>query len=497
MKRTYAVVAIGLSVLASASSSRAQQPATDAARAEAGERFDRGLALFNDGDNAGALAELKRAYALVPNVVVLYDIGLVYAQMGRAVDATDALDQVLANPGTLSAERLAIAKRTREAQAARIAEVTIEATVDGAVIDVDGIEVGRTPLAKPLRVTSGARIVGVTATGFAPQRKEVTIAGGEKQTVRFDLVAMTGRFATIAVKTHLPGAELFIDDQHAGTTPLPASISLAPGAHAVELRRPGYVTARSNVSLGDGAAAEVTLEPTEDALSPDAGSLSLDVSETQALVTIDGRPRGVYAAPIRLVRGPHHLLVVRGDFEPVARDVVIEDGKTLSVRVALEPTSEYRSHFVARADAQHMWGVIALVGGGVLVAGGASLVVYDATQRSSGDDALNQLAFDSVRFSMRACDPSQASGPWQQTCAARQATAQNQISNANTRDVFGYAGIAVGAVAAGVGVVLLVTNDDAKKYDPKPSGEKLGALPLAPTLSPLPGGGLVGVVGRF
>src|SRR5271167_5022655 len=73
--------------------------ASQAQRTEAAERFDRGLRLFNRGDTAGALAEFRRAYSLIPNVLVLYNIGLVYAQMGRPVEATDALEKVLASPG--------------------------------------------------------------------------------------------------------------------------------------------------------------------------------------------------------------------------------------------------------------------------------------------------------------------------------------------------------------------------------------------------------------
>src|SRR6478752_5122312 len=56
-------------------------------KAQAAQRFDRGLQLFNEGDNAGALAEFKQTYALMPNPIVLFNIGLVYAAMGPAVDA--------------------------------------------------------------------------------------------------------------------------------------------------------------------------------------------------------------------------------------------------------------------------------------------------------------------------------------------------------------------------------------------------------------------------
>ncbi|HEV3191525.1 MAG TPA: PEGA domain-containing protein, partial [Polyangiaceae bacterium] len=222
------------------------------ARSEAGDRFDRGLRLINAGDNAGALVEFRRAYSLVPNVVVLYNIGLLYAQMGRSVEATAALGNVLTSPGTLSLDRLERARRVRDEQAARVAEVDVRANVEGARIEVDGVETGKTPAAAPLRVTSGTHVVGLVAPGFTPQRKEIALAGGEKQSLVFELVAMQGRLARVLVKTHLPGADLYADDQRIGTTPLAASVTLAPGRHRLELRRAGYSTASTEVTLSDG-----------------------------------------------------------------------------------------------------------------------------------------------------------------------------------------------------------------------------------------------------
>ncbi len=159
---------------------------TTAARTEAADRFDRGLRLFNAGDPAAALAEFKRAYALIPNPIVLYNIGLVYARLDRPVEATDALDQVLADPRGLNPERVTMARQTRAEQAARTAEITVTASVDGATLDVDGVEAATLPLEKPLRVKSGTHVVGVVAAGYAPLRKEVTIATGEAQALRFD-----------------------------------------------------------------------------------------------------------------------------------------------------------------------------------------------------------------------------------------------------------------------------------------------------------------------
>ncbi len=166
--------------------------ASDTARAEARDRFDKGLRLFNAGDNAGALAEFRRAYELVDNAVVLYNIGLVYAQMGRAVDATEALNCVLEAPVALTPERVAIARRTRDEQAARIAEITIEASVDGAEVDVDGIrsrqDAARAPGARDERYARrrrrGTRVRPPAQGGHHRERREAVAQGRPRRHAR-------------------------------------------------------------------------------------------------------------------------------------------------------------------------------------------------------------------------------------------------------------------------------------------------------------------------
>jgi hypothetical protein len=500
MKQRASALAIGLACCLVPCAARAEAPSpSEADRAEAAERFDRGLRLFNGGDSGGALAEFRRAYELIPNVLVLYNLGLVYAQMGRAVDAADALERVLASPGGLSPERLAIARRTHDEQAARIAEISVTTSVEGASVEVDGVERGKTPLNAPLRVPSGTHVVGVIAPGFVPQRKEVTIASGEKQSLTLDLVAMQGRLAHVAVKTHLPGADVFADDQRVGTTPLAASIPLAPGNHRLEMRRPGYATAVAGVVLGDGAAGEVTLEPEEDAaaLASAGGRLVLDIDETQAVVSVDGRSRGVYAEPLRLAAGPHRVLIERGNFEPFGRDVIVLAGASVNVRVELEPTPEYRARFVAHAHAQRTWGLVSIIGGAVVGAAGAGLAVYDAKQRSDGNATLASLQAQSTLHSGEICDSATQATIYQVVCLDPMSAASAKVSDANVRDYFAWSGVGVGAAAVVLGVTLLLTSDDPHAYDRHPPTAPRDAYRITPSFWSAPGGGIAGASGTF
>ena len=60
----------------------------------------------------------------------------------------------------------------------------------GARIEIDNVEVAKTPLTAPIRVAEGSHIVGAVAEGFAPARKEVVVAGNSDASVA--LVMLTG-----------------------------------------------------------------------------------------------------------------------------------------------------------------------------------------------------------------------------------------------------------------------------------------------------------------
>jgi hypothetical protein len=454
----------------------AAQP-TPEVKAEARGRFDRGLRLFNEGDNAGALAEFKRAYELIPNALVAYNIGLVCASMGRPVEAVDALDKLLANPGSASPDVLARAQQTRAEQAGRVAELSVVTNVP-ALVEVDGVEAGRTPLAAPLRVAGGVHVVGAVEPGYAPVRREVTAAGAQRAEVRLDLVEMAGKAAHLALKTHLPSAEVVIDGQAAGKTPLPGSLTIAPGPHTVELRRIGYVSARQDVTLGEGAEGEVTLEPEEDrsAIATGGGDLALDVRESEPVVTVDGKLRGVYRVSFRLAPGVHDLLIERGGFEPMQREVTVDGGRITTIHAALDPTPDTRAAYLSRTASQRTWGILATAGGAVIAGAAAGFLVWNGGQKSSAQNDFN-AANANLQNRVGVCDTASAEGD-ANACNQTFLDAQSKLNDAKGRDVFGYVGVGVGAAAAALGVVLLVTNGSAHEYDrPVASAARPSLLP--------------------
>jgi hypothetical protein len=228
----------------------------DPRRAQAAERFDRAMALLDEGDNAAALDELRRVYALAPHPQVLYNLGLVYATLDRPVEATRALDDVLAAPGALPAASLDRARRTRDEQARHVARLDVSTNVPAAIA-IDGVEVGTTPLDGPVAVAAGAHVVEATGSGYLAARREITVAGETTEQLRLELPPpgeprLAGDAAKVKVNLDLVGApggrlapapEVHADDEH----------------RAGARRRWGWAAALGGLTIGAGAAAVVAL----------------------------------------------------------------------------------------------------------------------------------------------------------------------------------------------------------------------------------------------
>lgn len=463
----------------------AAEPApTDAAaanKAEAARRFDRGLSLFNEGDNAGALAEFKQTYALMPNPIVLYNIGLVYAAMGRPVDAVDALGPV-ANADALSPEQKTRAQSTLADQQARIGRVSVVTVPEGARIDVDGVEVAKTPLSAPLRVAEGSHVIGAVAEGYAHAHKEIVVAGNADASVSFELVLGQNKVpANLSVHSRTIGAAVKVDDKASGTTPLATSLSIPSGHHVVELARPGYQTLKQEIELGEGATGDVTLDLSIDpgSLGANGADLVLSAREPNVEVTVDDERMGLYSAPLRLPKGAHHVKLRVAGYLPYESDVSLEAGKPFVLSPFLVPTPETRQAHDSNVRMHRIVGWTGVGVGAVITGVGVGIAVAGSSSKSSAQKDLNAAESD-VKSKVGDCNVS--AGGDIDACNARVTDASSRVDSAKSQQTLGFVGVGVGVAVAAVGVVFLLTGEDPHRFDaPKQSskadGPRLGLVP--------------------
>ncbi len=473
----------------------APSPMDASAKAEAARRFDRALKLFESGDNAGALAEFKRIYDIMPEPVVLYNIGLVYAALARPVDAVDALEPLVTG-GKLQPAQLERARVTLEDQKARIGRVAVSTKPVDARIEVDNIEVAKTPLSAPIRVSEGTHIIGAVAEGYAPARKEILVAGNSDASLTFELIPTQGKEpANLSVKTRISGAQIFLDGKAVGQTPLATSITTAAGHHVVELRRAGYVSAQKAVDVGPGATGEIALDLNIDAaaLGADGATLVLNASESPVDVTLDGERRGLYKEPLRLPMGPHHLSVSSPGFITIERDVVLDKSNTNEIQFTFEPTPETRRSYRSNAMLHRTWGWVGIIGGAVIGGGGAALAAAGISKKNSGASDLTALN-DKTINSIPPCDGTHgylAEGSDNgAACNSAKTDASNKFDSGVQLRNLGFVGVGVGGAVLVTGVVLLLTGSDPNKYE-QPATRALNRN-RGPRFTFVPGPGDVG-----
>jgi tetratricopeptide (TPR) repeat protein len=195
MRRVFALL-LSLPSL-TASLPAAAQTATEAAPATGGndveqarQRFQRGAELYKEGSFDAALAEFTRAYQLVPNYRVLYNIAQVQIERHDYAAALQLFqDYLRQGAADVAAERREQVEREITSLKGRVAELSVSSNVEGAELSVDGVLVGKLPLKSPVLVSSGVRRLTLKKPGYPPSERTISVVGGDKPEVELRLDA--------------------------------------------------------------------------------------------------------------------------------------------------------------------------------------------------------------------------------------------------------------------------------------------------------------------
>jgi len=441
--------------------------------ADARAHFERGVELFNEGRHDAALAEFTRAYAIAPAAPVLYNIARVHAALGHAVEATDTYERYLAEAGRgMNARRRREVTADLERQRARIAYLTVRTNVDGATLSVDGVDVATTPLSEPLRLAAGEHTIGARGAGHDASRRAVRLAGGDRETLVFELVPIVSARGTLRIESRVPDVEVSLDGQVVGRTPLATTIPTPEGDHVIVARREGYRERRIEVSLQGGAerVVDLAMEASE-ADTASTGLLRLRLPDAPALVHVDGEPTIPTAAGIRLPAGRHRLQLEVAEREPLETTVEVPAGEAIEVTPALQWTPDARAVRVSAADNRRTVGIALTVGGGAALLAGGSILLWNEGRIGDTDDRVVEL---NRLIEADECDRNPEDGDCPAYVAEGEALTEDQDAQQRARWV-SLAVTGAGAVVALIGVVLWVTapSDDGIDDDARGEGVRL------------------------
>ena len=252
MTRSLLILALSI---AAAGLARAEDPpaaapaaAADAQLDEAKRHFQQGVALYNDGNFSAALAEFEATYAAHPTAGVLYNIGLTQKSLFRYGESIKTLERYLKEAGSLPAERTREVEQLVAEMKALLADVTLSGLPDGASVMIDGRTVGAAPLAVQ-GVAAGNHTVEVTADGYVPLKKDITVAAGIPLKLKLAMKAIP-RTGTVHVSVFQKNAQVAVDGKALGTPPLDLELGL--GGHQLEVSAPGWATQRTELVVAGG-----------------------------------------------------------------------------------------------------------------------------------------------------------------------------------------------------------------------------------------------------
>ena len=171
-----------------------------AAVTEASQRYDRGLKLYSEGEYRLAVIEFERAYELVPDHRVLYNIGQVRIQLGDYAKARIALERYLKDgEGKIPPARQQSVATDLDMLAGRTATLKIDCAVEGAEVTIDGESVGVTPLPTPILMNSGEHNIEVRKADYQTRVLRRTLAGKDEGEVTIELDKIPSAAPQVAI----------------------------------------------------------------------------------------------------------------------------------------------------------------------------------------------------------------------------------------------------------------------------------------------------------
>jgi hypothetical protein len=137
---------------------------------------------------------------------------------------------------------------------------------------------------------------------------------------------------SLTVQTTVEGAEVLVDEETVGYTPLDGPLSLAAGSHTVRVRRAGYTEFASVVEISPGQASSLEVD-----MMALAMVLTVRTTPEAASVFVDGTFRGSTPLEIELGEGEHSIRLTAPRHHEAVREITARPGQTELLSVDLEP----------------------------------------------------------------------------------------------------------------------------------------------------------------
>lgn len=214
----------------------------------------------------------------------------------------------------------------------RWANVSIRSEPNGATVYRGDERLGETPVL--LELDEGSHDLTVVKDGFSAWDGVVDAVANDDQ--ELPLIRLTPANAQLQVNSIPLGANVTVNGRYRGQSPV--RIALAPGIdYRIGLSKAGYGATVRQVRLEAAASEAITVD-----LTARVGEVTINALPEDAVVYVDGRPRGSGSMTLKLPSSPQRLEVRKDGYETFARSITPRPGYPQTIQVRLLSDEEVR-----------------------------------------------------------------------------------------------------------------------------------------------------------
>jgi formylglycine-generating enzyme required for sulfatase activity len=211
-------------------------------------------------------------------------------------------------------------------------DVQLDSLPQGATILLDGEPAGQTPAT--LEILQGEHQLILQLAGFADWQQDIEVVAGLP--LALAQVELQPAAGILELNSQPTGANVTLDGEFQGQTPI--SLELTPDReHRLAVFKPGYRRHSANVSLPAAGRDSQQIK-----LRAQLGEVRFDIKPDNAILRLNGQPRGRGSQTLSLPAFEHSVEVVLDGYATVRQRVTPRPGLQQRVAVTLRTEQEER-----------------------------------------------------------------------------------------------------------------------------------------------------------
>ncbi len=197
-----------------------------------------------------------------------------------------------------------------------------------ALVSINGESRGRTPL-DVTGLPTGRHLLQLALRNHRDHFQTVTLEAGQPRTIEVELEPLR---ATALVHSDPSGANVTLDGEHRGTTPLLLT-NIALGRHRLVISRPGYQDRAIPLDVHNASPQRIDVR-----LLTDSATLRVASEPAGAGVLLNGVPRGVTPLVLERIPDGDSVVALQAEgFAPFEQTIRLRAGDDETIDVTLQP----------------------------------------------------------------------------------------------------------------------------------------------------------------